>query len=239
MSELPQTLHARLRDALRADILERRLVPGDQLPSESQLQAAHGVSRITVRQALSALQAEGLIVKLHGKGAFVSQPRAAQSLDRLQGLNEALVADAHAITNRQLSSRKAKASVEVAQWLKLSPGDPVYELHTLRYLDREPLSVNTSWLLPALGQKLLRLDLSQRDLIDVFENEGGLRVGRADLDIGAGLVRPADAPLLGLEPGAPVLEVLRIVHSEDGVRVHAERAIYRADAFRYKLALRR
>src|SRR6478609_5203827 len=87
MPELPQSLHAQLRDALRARILDGVLAPGAKLPSESELTAAHGVSRITVRQALGALQAEGLIVKLHGKGAFVSHSRAAQSLNRLQGLN--------------------------------------------------------------------------------------------------------------------------------------------------------
>ncbi|PZQ70036.1 MAG: hypothetical protein DI563_18845 [Variovorax paradoxus] len=75
MADLPQSLHARLRDALRADILEGRLRPGDKLASESEMQAEHGVSRITVRQALAALQADGLIVKLHGKGAGRSRQR--------------------------------------------------------------------------------------------------------------------------------------------------------------------
>ncbi len=44
MAEIPQSLHARLRDELRAAILDARLAPGDKLPSESELQAAHGVS---------------------------------------------------------------------------------------------------------------------------------------------------------------------------------------------------
>lgn len=239
MPELPQSLHAQLRDALRARILDGRLAPGDKLPSESELTAEHGVSRITVRQALGALQAEGLIVKLHGKGAFVSHPKAAQSLNRLEGLNEALATEQHAVSSKRLMWREVRAPATVARQLGLPSGESVYHLQTLRYLDRKPLSVNNSYLLRSLGEKLARVDFSQRDLIDVFEHEGGLKIGEAQLSIGAGLARPQDAKLLHLEQGAPVLEVERLLHLADGGPIHVEMAVYRADTFRYKLNLRR
>jgi len=239
VADIPQSLHARLRDTLKASILDGRLAPGDKLPSEAELQAGHGVSRITVRQALGALQAEGLIVKLHGKGAFVSHPKAAQSLNRLQGLREAMAGEPHAVSNRRLAWREIKAPAEVARRLGLPGAATVYHLQTVRYLDREPLSVNHSWLLAALGARLARVDFAQRDLIDVFEHEGGLAIGRADLEIGAGTARAADAKLLRIAAGAPVLEVERIVHDTAGTPVHVERAVYRADAFRYRLSLQR
>lgn len=239
VAELPQSLHAQLRDALRARILDGRLAPGAKLPSESELTAAHGVSRITVRQALGALQHEGLIVKLHGKGAFVSQPSAAQSLNRLQGLNEALASQHHALSSKRLAWREIKASAAVARQLRLDPGAPVYHLQTLRYMDRQPLSVNSSWLPRALGERLARVDFSQRDLLDVFEHEGGLQIGEAQLDIGAGVASAQHAKLLRIAPGAPVLEVGRLLHDAAGMPVHIETAVYRADTFRYKLSLRR
>ena len=239
MSELPQSLHAQLRDALRARILDGRLVPGAKLPSEAELTAEHGVSRITVRQALGALQSEGLIVKVHGKGAFVSHPKASQSLNQLQGLNEALAMEQHAVSSKRLAWREIKAPSAVARQLRLTAGESVYHLQTLRYLDREPLSVNNSYLPRFLGEKLTRVDFSRRDLIDVFENEGGLKIGEAQLEIGAGLARPQDARLLELEQGAPVLEVGRLLHVAEGGPIHVEWAVYRADRFRYKLNLRR
>ena len=119
----------------------------------------------------------------------------------------------------------------------LTRGQRLVEL--LKQKEREPLSVNTSWLRPALGEKLGRVDFSRRDLIEVFEHEGGLAIGRAELEIGAGVARPADAKLLQIAPGAPVLEVQRIVYSESGEPVHVETAVYRADTFRYRLALQR
>ncbi|MDM0043046.1 GntR family transcriptional regulator [Variovorax dokdonensis] len=239
MSELPQSLHAQLRDAIRARILDGRLPPGAKLPSESEMTAEHGVSRITVRQALGALQAEGLIVKLHGKGAFVSHPRAAQSLNRLQGLNEALALDKHAVSSKRLAWREIKAPPAVARQLDLAAGETVYHLQTLRYMDREPLSVNNSYLPRFLGERVARVDFSQRDLIDVFEHEGGIAIGEAQVEIGAGAARAQDAKLLQIEPGTAVLEVERVLHMAQGGPVHVELAVYRADNFRYRLNLRR
>jgi len=224
---------------LRARILDGRLAPGAKLPSESELTTEHGVSRITVRQALGALQSEGLIVKLHGKGAFVSHPKAAQSLNRLEGLNEALAMEQHSVSSKRLTWREVKAPAGVARQLGLPSNETVYHLQTLRYLDRKPLSVNNSYLPRFLGEKLARVDFSQRDLIDVFEHEGGLKIGEAQLSIGAGLARTQDAKLLRLEPGAPVLEVERLLHLAEGGPIHVEVAVYRADTFRYKLNLRR
>lgn len=239
MVELPQSLHAKLRDQLRASILQGALQPGDQLPSEAQLQQQHGVSRITVRNALSALQAEGLIVKLHGKGAFVAPPRTAQVLHRLEGLHEALGAEAHQVHNQLLAWKTVKPSTQVAAWLDLAANQEVYQLHTVRYVDRQPLSINTSWLLPSLGSKLLRVDLSHRDLIEVFEHEGGLSIGRADVEISAGQAQPLEAEKLQLAPNAAVLVVLRRIYTAQDQCVHIERAVHRAETFHYQLSLKR
>lgn len=239
MAEVPQSLHAKLRDALRASILQGVLQPGDQLPSESQLQAQHGVSRITVRSALAALQADGLIVKIHGKGAFVSQPRTAQPLNSLQGLNEALATETQQVSNQLLGWTTLAATAPVAAWLGMDAGDTVYQLRTVRYVNRQPLSVNTSWLRPGLGSKLLRVDLSQRDLLEVFEHEGGIHIGRAEVEITAGQASAEDARWLGVKVRAPVLQVVRRVLDTAGVCVHTEHAVHRAETFKYQLTLQR
>src|SRR3954470_8450826 len=112
MAEAPRPLYARVRDELRAGILDGRLQPHAKLPSESEMTAAYGVSRITVRQALSDLQKEGLIVRLQGKGAFVSQPQAAQELNRLEGLAESLASQGQEVHSKRLSMKSVRVSAE-------------------------------------------------------------------------------------------------------------------------------
>lgn len=239
MPEIPQTLYARLRDALRAEILEGRLQPHDKLPSESEMSAAHGVSRITVRQALGDLQKEGLILRLQGKGAFVSQPRARQALDRLQGLGEALSGQGQAVHSKRLSLRSRKAPTAVAVQMQLAPGSQVVELQSLRYLERDPLSVNRSWFAPALGERIGRIDISGRDLIEVLEHDLGQKVEVAHLDISACAMPAREAKWLQVKEGEPALQVQSVVCGPDGVPLQLETTIYRADAFSYRLSLRR
>ncbi|MDB6452845.1 FadR/GntR family transcriptional regulator [Falsirhodobacter sp. 20TX0035] len=64
-------LVARVSEALRAEITEGRLKPGDRLPSEARLTEAHGVSRTVVREAIAALRADRLVEARQGAGVFV------------------------------------------------------------------------------------------------------------------------------------------------------------------------
>src|SRR5689334_2439790 len=60
-----------IADDIRRQIESGALSPGDRVPSEAQLISAYGVARMTVRQALSVLKAEGLLLAEHGRGVFV------------------------------------------------------------------------------------------------------------------------------------------------------------------------
>lgn len=237
--ELSQPLYAQLRDAIRARILEGALSPGDRLPSESELSAVHGVSRITVRQALGDLQKAGLITRQQGRGAFVAPPRASPSLQRLQGLAEALAPDGRSVHSKRLSLRSMRAPAAVARKLGLAAGDPVTQLVSLRYLDRTPLSVNVSHFAAAVGDRMARIDVSGRDFIDVLENDLGRPVREARLEIRAGALSTREARWLGATAGAPALHVHRLVLGAGDVPLQVESATYPADRFSYRLTLAR
>lgn len=239
--DTPHTpLYARLRDALQTQILDGKLQPGDRLPSEAELAASHGVSRITVRNALGALQGAGLIVRQQGRGAFVAPPvNAQQSLDHLQGLGAALEARGQHVHNKRLQMRRCKAPAFVAQALGLPAGATVINMTMLRYVDRAALSVNQSYYPLGLGERLARLDLSTRDLIDVLEHDLGLPVARAELDIGACPMPAPAARRLGVAHGAPALQVQRVLFDAKDQAIQVETIFFRGDAFTYRLSLRR
>jgi len=90
-------LVARVSEALRAEIVEGRLKPGDRLPSEARLTEAHGVSRTVVREAIAALRADRLVEARQGAGVFVleavsPEPAPFQNIDyvRLSSVIEML-----------------------------------------------------------------------------------------------------------------------------------------------------
>ncbi len=235
-------LYERIKGALREGIVTGLYAPASLLPSEAALGAQFGASRITVRQALADLQNEGLIYRHHGKGTFVSQPKAFQNVTALQGFAEAMSAQGHAIRNRVLKLQTVPAPADVAQALQLAPGTPVTELHRVRLLDQSPpspLSLEVTWLPEALGSIVARADLATRDVFLVLEQDAGVTLGHATLAIDAALADHATAAAPETGAGAPLLRVERLTHDAHGTPIDFERLHFRGDAFQYRLRLDR
>lgn len=232
-------LYERIKGALRAGILNGQYAPQSLLPSEAALGEQFGASRITVRQALADLQNEGLIFRRHGKGTFVSPPKAFQNVTALQGFAEAMSAQGHAIRNRVLKLQTVPAPADVAQALQLTPGTPVTELHRVRLLDQSPVSLELTWLPEALGSIVARADLATRDVFLVLEQDAGVALGHATLAIDAALADHAIAVALDTGAGAPLLRVERLTHDARGTPIDFERLHFRGDAFQYRLRLDR
>lgn len=232
-------LYVQLRDELRTQILDGRLKPLTRLPSESELTERHAVSRITVRQALNDLHKEGLIVKVHGKGTFVSQPKVAQDVTRLKGLAEAMFGEGHDVHNRTLSLKDVAASLEVAERLAVPARSLVTEIKSLRYLDRQPISVDVSYVPRQIGDRLKKSDLPGRDIIDIYERDLGLAIGHAELMIEATSADKIQGKLLRIQPGAPILHIQRVIYTSDDRPLHFDSVSYRGDAFRYRLRTER
>src|SRR5205085_3816165 len=182
---LPLPRHAQIRETIRHRVLDGTYAPHSLMPSESRMMAAFGVSRITIRQALGDLQKEGLIFKLPGKGSFVAKPKAFQNLSRLQGFGEAMTPSGYETFSQVLSLRQVPAADQVARCLRLRAGDPVCEVQRLRYLNREPISVDVSYFPPAIGERLAQTDLATRDIFVILENDLGHALTHADLQIEA------------------------------------------------------
>jgi GntR family transcriptional regulator len=237
LTDLP--LYSRIRETLRTGILDGTYRAHAQLPTESELTARFKVSRITVRQALGDLQKEGLIFKIHGKGAFVSKPKAFQDLARLQGFAEAMHPHGHETWNKLIGLRHLPAPRAVGETLGLARGEPVTEIKRVRYLNREAISLDVSYVPRAIGERLAREDLATRDIFLILENEYGIALGDAELKIESTTADDALARLLGVEDGSPVLRIERLTRTRDGTPLDFEHLHYRGDAFQYRLRVAR
>ncbi|MEM5406291.1 MULTISPECIES: GntR family transcriptional regulator [Paraburkholderia] len=235
----PQPLYVQIKDTLRERILNGTYAPHSQMPSEHELCALFGVSRITVRQALGDLQKEGLVFRLHGKGTFVSRPKAFQNVTSLQGFAEAMSSMGYEIVNQLRSFRIVKADRHVAQRLNLPEGAPVAEIHRVRMLNREPVSLELTWVPEALGKRLANADLATRDIFLILENDCGVPLGHADVSIDAILADDDIARALRVEDGSPVLRIERLTHDASGNPIDYEYLYFRGDAFQYRLRVDR
>ncbi len=235
----PAPLYTQIRERLRAYILNGIYRAHQRMPSENEMVESFGVSRITVRQALRDLQHEGLIFKVQGKGTFVSKPKAVQNLVRLEGFGEAMSPAGHETHSRVIGHRVVRARAVIGARLGLGERDEVTEITRVRYLDREPVSLDLTYVPRSIGDRLVREDLQGRDVFVILENDYGIALGNADVEISATLADAAVAHALQIEEGAPVLRLERLTCAADGRPLDFEYLYCRGDAFRYRMRLNR
>lgn len=232
-----EPLFARLRDSLRADILAGRLAAGARLPSEAGLIERHGVSRITVRQALRELQQQGLVETVNGKGTFVSRPGCQRSSAPFVGVLEAMRRRGETLSVRVISTRTVPASADVARELDVAPRAPVGALSIARYRDARVFAVGTTWGETSLIDRLGLEDLSQTDLMAVVEATLGVRVGRTRVVVSALAADAALAKRLAMTPGAPVLRIRTTSLDHDGRPIVCSTTNCRPEVMDYRVTV--
>ncbi|MFC3994928.1 GntR family transcriptional regulator [Nocardiopsis sediminis] len=227
----PVPKYAQLRDLLLDWIVESGLSVDDPVPSERELGTTYGLSRMTVRQTIDLLVAEGKLYRVPGKGTFVARPKIEMAL-ALASFTEDMRARGYVPGARDLTRRIAPAGGGTARMMDIAPGSPVHYIERLRTADGEPMAVERSNIPLSIAPHLDAFSLSERSLYAILEEEFGIILDSGEQTIEAGICEPADAKLLGLPPGSPVLSMQRRSFA-NGRCVELARSTYRAD--RYQL----
>lgn len=235
----PVPLYTQIKEILRDRVLDGTYQAHEQMPSESELMSTFGVSRITVRQALGDLQKEGLIFKIHGKGTYVSKPKAFQNIAELQGFGEAMSSMGYETFSRVVSIKSMPAGATVGARLNAADSEEIVELRRVRYLNRAPISLDVTYVPKSIGERLAKEDLAHRDIFLILENDYGIALGAAELQIESMLADDYLARQLNVEEGAPVMRIERLTMTADGKPIDFEYLYYRGDAFQYRMRIER
>lgn len=218
--------YLRVRDYLRT-LATYELAAGDPLPSERQLCARFGVSRMTVRQAVDALVVEGLLQRVHGRGMFVARPKVDLQV-RLTSFTEEMQRRGMTPSVRHLVAERIGADARIAAALEIPAGETVVHLHQLRLADDEPMSIQHSWLPDRLVPDLLADDppdslyaaLDERGLLPVW-GEDTVDAGEADRE---------ESKALGIGEGRAVLRITRRAFANH-VAIEYSESVYRGDRY--------
>jgi GntR family transcriptional regulator len=218
--------HAQIEAALERAIDRGRLAPGDRLPSERELAERYDVSRMTLRQALGALELQGRLVRRQGRygGTFVAEPKlelagTSALSDQLRGLGVAAGA-------RVLSAVERAAAPDEAIL-----GRRIFAIERVRLANGDPVALERGSYAADAFPGLLDgpLDGSLYELI---------RARYADVPVRArerlepGLARAGEAAALGIETGAPVMLVERTAYTASGRPVERSHDVFRGDRTR-------
>lgn len=228
-------LYQQIKSLILQSLQQGEWKPGEVIPSEFDLAARYKVSQGTVRKALDALTADGVLVRRQGKGTFVATHAEAQVQYRFLRL----MPDAsprEAMQRRFLELKRLRAGADVARALDLKSGDGVLLLRRLLLSGGAPVVLDDIWLPARLFKGLTaeRLEAYRGPMYGMFEAEFGVQMIRAEEQIRAIAAAEAEAAVLGVAPGAPLLQVERRSFTYADRPVELRRGLYRTDAHYYR-----
>ncbi len=203
--------------------------PGEAIPSETELAARFSVSQGTVRKAVDELAAEKLLVRRQGKGTFVASHSETDPRDVFRFLR--LVPENGKLESPQslpLECWRAKAGHEAARTLGIKFGDPITIIRRLLKFSGKPVVIDEIYL---PGEMFVGLDLEmlqsyQGSFYGLLETRFGVRMVHAEERIRAVAADQANARLLGVAEGAPLLSVERVSHTYAERPVEWRRGLY-------------
>jgi GntR family transcriptional regulator len=213
------------------DLIER-LDVGDAIPSERQLTQELGVSRLTVRAALDDLVREGLLVRRHGSGTFVSEPKIAQELT-MTSFTEDMERRGMVAGSRTLGLRITPAGAHLGRLLHVSPSEPVLIISRLRLADRETMAIETLHVRESLVPGLAAPELERQSFYEILEERFGIVIVGGHQTIEPTVTNEEESAARGVPLHSPAFLFERTTQSASGEIVEYVRSIYRGD--RYKL----
>jgi GntR family transcriptional regulator len=208
------TLYREVKRQVLAALAANEWNPGEAIPSEKRLCERFGVSIGTLRKAIDDLVAENILIRHQGRGTFVAtHTRGGQgfrffNIARHDGTK-------NYPTPTLVSFRKGKADKTAREKLGLPAGARVFQFSNVLSVEGEPVLVDDIVLPEALFGGLTEAMLRNRPstLYDLYQNKFGLNVIGIEERLRASLAGETHAGLLGIAPGAPLLEVHRVAFS--------------------------
>lgn len=235
-------LYVAVQDAVEALIKDRRLAPGDALPTEQELQAVFNVSRATIRQALSGLERRRIVERHQGRGTFLAIPTMELSLPQLTGFSEQVRERGMRPTSRLVEYGAVDEDTERDAHF-FSAGLPLVRMVRVRCANDVPIGTHAA-ILPAelaqragLSESLLRADPS----LSLYARlEGaGIRISWAEEYLRSRGADRTEARLLNVRPGTAVMEVLRLTRREGDQLMEVVRSVLLGERYTYVVYLER
>ena len=229
-------MYKQIADALREQILDGVLAPGDDVPTEGELAARWDTSRGPVRNALAQLRSEGLIDSARGRPSRVRTRQVQQRADVYTPFT-AWARSFHrtpGARTEELAVRRADEGQAAA--LGIEPGDRVVDVVRLRTLDGRPAMLERSTYTEAVGRLLFEFTRIDEDSITEFLATRGHRFADVSHELDAIAADDLDARLMEVPVGSPILRVRRTSLDADGRAFEYSDDRYRGDVVRFTVA---
>jgi GntR family transcriptional regulator len=223
-----------LRDAVM-EIIEE-LPTGAPIPSERELSARLGSSRMTLRRALDELVRDGYLIRRQGARTYTARPKILQRL-RVISFTEDMARRGMTSSSRTFSSTIGPAGARLGARLHVSPADPVLTVGRLRLADDEPMAIEWLAVPEALVPGLDGAELTNHSFYRLLAERYGIEIAGGTQTMEPTVTDENDSRLLDVPLHSPALYVERVTWTAERQVIEYVRSIYRGDRYRFEVEL--
>lgn len=212
--EISKPLYIRIQEYIAELILSGKLAPESKIQSEREISEDLGVSRMTVRRALTELVNEGLLERKHGSGTYVAKPKVTYESGELVNYIDAMQKRNIATASQLLEFSEIAASRRLAELLEIEIGNPIYRVNILRLANRVPVILERVFFPGLRFPNLEEWDLEKSSIYDLITTAYGIRIGKISQTVEAIGAVDIVALQLRIEEDSPLLMLSRITYQK-------------------------
>lgn len=229
-------LYAQVKEILLKEIKDGKYK--EKIPTEKELQEMFSVSRITIRQAVDELVAEGYLVRERAKGTRIIQKKISENMDSLRNFSNEMKSKNIQYQLHDLEIKVIKANAKVAEALEIAENSNVFYLRKVYYVEGAPFCSIYSYL-PSYLNLSIDEEIYKKSLYEYLEREKNIIVSKSYEDIEVGFADENLGRELCIKPGSAVLFRSRRSFDQNGNHVEYSLSYYRAEKYKYSLVLKK
>lgn len=208
------SVYMTIYEQIKNDIRSGKYTVGNLLPTETELEQLYGVSRTTIRNAMKALAADGLIHIKQGCGTTVLNFRTIQDLSRVTSVTESLRRKGYSVRAKSMYIDKAAANERQAAELQVKPGAELARVQRIQLADEKPVTIMTNYIPYGLVPKIERFNNKFSALYQFLEAKYGIVIDAAKDTIWAKVSDFTESELLDVTPGTALLCIRRVCYQQ-------------------------
>ena len=221
-------LYVQLREIIRSRIEDGEYAPGACIPSENQLAETYGLNRQSVRSALAALENEGLLRSVHGKGVYVVGPKLERDLETLGGFRQTMHYHDQTPSTKVLVKAVRRAGPLFARMLGIDEADELWYIKRICLSNGEPVALEEIFIPACVVPGFEDVDIGVFSIFDIYDWKG-VRPVRGEQSLTITRLDPAAARLIGLGEDNAVLQFSGVAYDKNGRAIEYSRSYTRSD----------
>ncbi len=224
-------LYQQIKERIKESILKEELKPGEKIQTELELISKYGVSRITVRNAISDLVEEGYLIKKQGKGTFVNKRKMEREIITFLSFTMACKAKGVKPSSKLIKRDIIEPTSEDLEELELVDEDKVIHIQRIRYADDEPIMIENNYFSYEKYKFLMEENL-ESSLYEILSKKYDINPCKSRSTIEIAKAGDEEVAHLKITKGSPLFNITATAYDVDNHPVHRSEQIIVGEKFK-------